>query len=426
MNGPTGRISRVPSSPRTPAPALGAIRPGRLTDWLYASRAARDETVNALVERIRKEDASLQAWRQVEAQPVTGDGPLAGIPFGVKEIIETNGLATEYGSSIYRARVATTDAAIVRELRARGGRVIGTTRSTAFAYFTPTTTRNPRNLAHTPGGSSSGSAAAVAAGMVPFALGTQTAGSVLRPASFCGVVGFKPSFGLRSMEGIFPFAPSLDTLGFFTATAGDMAALWPALGHHVPAAEVFPFAVVEPVTGLDPAMEVALAAAVERLRGAGLTVETIDLRAMQANLEAAVRTVMRYEGARVHEAHVRQFADQMGALADLVRVGLELPIAAYDAARTTIGEWKGKLAAIFRATPVILSPAATGPAPAGLGSTGDPRMNAPWTALGMPAISIPLPVRDGLPLGLQLTADHGQEGRLLRAAVRVEEILNGN
>jgi amidase len=116
----------------------------------------------------------------------------------------------------------------------------------------------------------------------------------------------------------------------------------------------------------------------------------------------------------------------MGALADLVRIGLELPIAAYEAARAEIVGWKGKLAGIFRATPVILSPAATGPAPAGLGSTGDPRMNAPWTALGMPAISIPLPVREGLPLGLQLTAAHRQDGRLLRAAVRVEGILNGN
>jgi len=302
---------------------------------------------------------------------------------------------------------------------------MGTTRSTAFAYFTPATTRNPRNPAHTPGGSSSGSAAAVAAGMVPFALGTQTAGSVLRPASFCGITGFKPSFGQLPMEGIFPFAPSLDTLGFFTATAADMAALWNALGHRGGTEEELSFAAVQPMPGVEPAMQSAFDDAILRLRQAGLNLATVDLRTMQATLEAAVRTVMQYEGARIHETHAREHPDQVAALGDLVRAGLKLPGESYEAAGREIALWKCRIAEQFQTTPIILSPAAIGPAPRGLTSTGDPRMNAPWTALGTPAISIPLPISTGLPLGLQLTADHGQDERLLRAAVRLEGLLRG-
>ena len=202
-----------------------------LSDWFNASLDARDAGVKACLDRIRSKDADIHAWVQVLPQPPTGRGALSGIPFGMKDIVETKGLSTEYGSPIYKGRIGTDDAAIVRELRQRGGILLGKTHTTAFAYRTPAPTRNPRNLAHTPGGSSSGLAAAVAAGMVPFAIGTQTGGSVLRPASFCGVTGFKPTFGWTSTEGVLPFAKSLDTLGFFTHTAADMLALWEALGH---------------------------------------------------------------------------------------------------------------------------------------------------------------------------------------------------
>ena len=187
--------------------------------------------MQSCLERIRALDPSIHAWVQVAPQDPTGDGPLAGIPFGAKDIIETRGLATQYGSPIYEGRIGVSDAAIIAELRTRGAILMGKTHTTAFAYRTPAPTRNPHNLQHTPGGSSSGSAAAVAAGMVPLALGTQTQGSVLRPASFCGIAGFKPTYGLVSMEGVLPFAKTLDTLGFFTATAADMLALWNALGY---------------------------------------------------------------------------------------------------------------------------------------------------------------------------------------------------
>jgi hypothetical protein len=180
------------------------------TQWLHASRNVREVALQSDVERIRAMDVSIQAWVQVQPQRPTGDGALSEIPFGVKDIIETKGLATEYGSPVYKGRIGTADAAIVRQLRQRGGVLLGKTQCAAFAYRTPPPTHNPRDLAHTPGGSSSGSAAAVAAGMVPVALGTQTVGSVLRPASFCGVIGFKASYGLLPMDGVLPLAKSLD------------------------------------------------------------------------------------------------------------------------------------------------------------------------------------------------------------------------
>src|SRR6266849_573481 len=225
------------------AAAMGATeqtsRLETFTQWLKASRKARELALQPCLDRIRDMDPSIHAWVQVLPQRPTGNGKLAEIPFGAKDIMETKGLSTEYGSPIYKGRIGTTDATIVRDLRQRGAILLGKTQCTAFAYRTPAPTRNPHDLEHTPGGSSSGSAAAVAAGMVPFALGTQTRGSILRPASFCGVTGFKASYGLLPMEGVLPLAKSLDTLGFFTHTPADMLALWESLGHSAGPTEDF-------------------------------------------------------------------------------------------------------------------------------------------------------------------------------------------
>jgi Asp-tRNA(Asn)/Glu-tRNA(Gln) amidotransferase A subunit family amidase len=395
------------------------------TQWLAASRGARDAALQPAVERIRELDREIQAWVQVSPEPPTGEGPLGGIPFAVKDIIETKGLATEYGSPIYKGRIGTDDAAIVRQLRERGGVLLGKTHTTAFAYQTPAPTRNPRNLAHTPGGSSSGSAAAVAAGMAPVALGTQTGGSVVRPASFCGVVGFKVSYGLLSTEGVFPFARSLDTLGFFTHTAADMLAFWQAFGSPVGAGEDFPLAAPDPLPEVDPSMAAAFRDALQRFRRAGQTVRKIDIAPMLVRLRDAQRTVMFYEGARFHEERYKQYGDRLADMANLVRAGLQLTVGQYDEARRFISDCRSKMAEIFKSTPVILTPAAPGPAPRGLASTGDSRLNSPWTALGTPAMTIPLPVGSALPLGLQLTADHRQDARLLRTAVRLEGMLRG-
>ena len=394
------------------------------TEWLHASRKARADALQPCLDFIRTADASIRAWVQVQPQRPDGSGTLAEIPFGAKDIIETKGLATEYGSPVYKGRIVSKDAAIVRELRRRGAVLLGKTHTTAFAYRTPAPTRNPRDLTHTPGGSSSGSAAAVAAGMVPFALGTQTGGSVLRPASFCGVTGFKASYGLLPMEGVLPFAKSLDTHGFFTHTASDMLALWESMEYSTGRSEDFPLAVPEPVPEVEAPMAAAFTRTIARLRRAGVTVRSIDIAPLLAKLVDAQRIVMFYEGARFHEERFKQYGDRLADIANLVREGLQIADARYGEAISYIRECRSRVAELYKATPVILVPAATGPAPLGLSSTGDSRMNAPWTALGTPAISIPMPVGHALPLGLQLTADRGEDARVLRAAVRLEKLLH--
>ena len=195
-------------------------------DRLESGELTPQSLLDLCLRRIAEADPAIRAWVEVNPQPCSADGLLQGIPFGVKDIIETRGMATEYGSPLYAGRKGERDASVVAGLRGGGAVLLGKTHTTAFASFDPAPTRNPRLAGHTPGGSSSGSAAAVAGGMVPFALGTQTLGSVLRPASYCGICGFKPSFGLIPIDGILPFAPSLDTLGFFTESAADMECLW--------------------------------------------------------------------------------------------------------------------------------------------------------------------------------------------------------
>jgi Asp-tRNA(Asn)/Glu-tRNA(Gln) amidotransferase A subunit family amidase len=395
-----------------------------LNDWLRADLGARELGLQSCLERIQVADTSIHAWVQVLPQKPTGNGRLSGIPFGVKDIIETRGLATEYGSPIYKGRIGTVDAAIIRQLRRRGAILLGKTHTTAFAYSAPAPTRNPRNLEHTPGGSSSGSAAAVAAGMIPVAVGEQTRGSILRPASFCGITGFKASYGLLSMEGVLPLAKSLDTLGFFTHTPSDMLALWDCLGHPVGQTEDFALGGPDPIPNLEPEMAVAFQDALSSLRMAGVSIRPVDISGMLSKLDDASNTVMFYEGARFHQERFNQYGDGLQDLAELVREGLQIPVQRYDEARRYISDCKIRMTEMYRATPVILVPAATGPAPLGLASTGDARMNSPWTALGTPAISIPIPVGDGLPLGLQLTADHGQDARVLRTAVRLDRVVN--
>jgi len=395
-----------------------------LTEWLSASRKKRKAALRSCLDRVRSMDSSIHAWVQVQPEQPLGHGKLDDIPFGAKDIMETRGLSTEYGSPIYKGRIGTVDAAIVRDLRQHGAILFGKTQCTAFAYRTPPPTRNPHDWEHTPGGSSSGSAAAVAAGMVPIALGTQTRGSILRPASFCGVTGFKPTYGLFSLEGVFPLAKSLDTLGFFTHTPADMLALWESLGHSAGPTEDFGLGAPQPMPDVEPAMAAAFQNALAMLRRSGRSVRPVAISEMLDKLNEATSTVEAYEGARFHEQRYKEYGARLAELADLVRKGLDISFERYDEARRYIADCKDRISEIYKATPVILVPAATGPAPLGLTSTGDPRMNAPWTALGTPAISIPMQIRSSLPLGLQLTAAPGQDARLLRTAVRLAGLLS--
>ena len=415
-------LAQLGAQPSGRAAQRGSSRLETFSDWIQADRDARKRGLEQCLQRIRKLEPSIHAWVQVRPERPTGDGPLAEIPFGVKDIIETKGMATEYGSPLYKGRVGTEDAAIIREMRSRGAILLGKTVTTAFAYRTPGPTRNPRNLEHTPGGSSSGSAAAVAAGMVPFTIGEQTRGSMIRPASFCGITGFKPTYDLLPTEGMLPFAKSLDTLGLYTHTPADMIALWKALGKRVGSEEKFSFGAPEPVPECDPEMANAFRESIALLRRSGITIKPIDIAGELKKLVEAGDVLETYEGGRFHEARLKEFGDRLDQnIAKLVRESQTIPTERYDEAKHFIAESRVRFAEIFKSTPVILTPAAVGPAPLGLSTTGDPRMNAPWTALGTPAVSIPMPVASGLPLGLQLTADLGQDSRVLPAALLLHQ-----
>jgi len=413
--------------------AVGCASPARaqtkmpqlLEDWLSASPDERKQAVAASLDIIRKLDGSIRAWVQVEPQPQIADGPLSGIPFGAKDIMETRNLVTEYGSPIYKGRRGSEDAAFLQRLRGLGAILMGKTHTAQFAHRTPAPTRNPRNLEHTPGGSSSGSAAAVAAGMVPFATGTQTAGSILRPASYCGITGFKPTFGTLSLQGVLPFSHSLDTLGLFTHTPLGMLRLWEALGQPVGRPEEFAFGVPDPPLDVEPVMALAYSEAIALLRRRGLDTRPVRVHSMLDKLAHESRVIMYYEGARFHEERYKQYGDRLESVAELVREGLQISGQLYQEALAAVADARIEIARQLESTPIILVPAATGPAPKGIAFTGDSRMNAPWTALGTPAISIPLRVGASLPLGLQLAGASGEDARVLQAAVRLAALLNG-
>lgn len=390
----------------------------QFVELLESGEKTPQELLAICLERIAAEDPLVRAWVQVAPQTVLHDGPLHGIPFGAKDIIETRGMATEYGSALYYGRLGSADAEVVTALRRAGAVLLGKTQTTAFAFFDPSPTRNPRAPGHTPGGSSAGSAAAVAAGMVPFALGTQTLGSVLRPASYCGVCGFKPTFGLIPTHGVLPLAPSLDTVGLFTQTAADMVTLWTrSFGQPMPPGtlRIAQFAVPSEVS-----MERAVNDAAERLSAGGLPVDRLDLPAGWDRMLTAIRTINDYEGARTHEVRHREFGQRIGRkLAELVEAGLAIPYSRYETALARVGQMRRSMERVFLEYSLVLSPAATGPAPAGYQSTGDPLHNMAWTALGVPSISIPLPTT-GAPLGLQISAAWDHDDELVAAAALVE------
>jgi Asp-tRNA(Asn)/Glu-tRNA(Gln) amidotransferase A subunit family amidase len=225
------------------------------------------------------------------------------------------------------------------------------------------------------------------------------------------------------MEGVLPYAKSFDTLGFFTHTAADMLAFWGALGRPTGQPEEFAFGVCEPLPDVEPEMRVALRAAFERLQRAGLTLRSVNIAGLLAELHAANRAVCDYEGARFHAERYREFGSRMGPMGDLVGRGLKMTEAQYQQNLKKIADGRQRMAEIYRTTPIVLVPAAPGPAPRGLEATGDPRMNSPWTSIGTPAISIPMPVGNALPLGLQLTAAHNQDARVIQAAIKVERII---
>ena len=412
------------------------------------SRRIRDgevtpvDVVEGCLARVAEREDAVSAWSylaadeaRVRAQTLTEEltsgsprGALHGIPFGVKDIFDTAAMPTEWGTPVHRGRVPASDAKVVADLASMGAIVLGKTHTTAYAYFDPAPTRNPHNPAHTPGGSSSGSAAAVAVGMVPFALGSQTQGSVLRPASFCGICGLKPTFGGLPTKGVMPFAPTLDHPGLFTRTVSDMVFLWRSLkGVSEPSEPPLRLGVPKwPIEGsLEPEMKESFGQCLEKLRKDGYSVGPISLPESFAKLPRTIQVIMRFEAARIHGEDLRTHGSEVGAkLAELLEDGLTIEESAYKTARSDLDQARRDFAALTEESPIWATPAAVGPAPKGLETTGDPSCNAPFTALGVPSISLPFgKAGGGLPLGLQLSAPAGGENLLLAAAQGCEDAL---
>jgi len=410
---------------------------------LSASEAARrlarreitaEQMARACLARIEEREATVRAWihldpdavlaqaRELDAGPLRG--PLHGLPLGVKDLIDTADMPTAYGSPIYAGHRPRADAACVALARAAGALVLGKTVTTEFAWFYPGTTTNPHNPAHTPGGSSSGSAAAVADCMVPLAFGTQTAGSIIRPASYCGIVGYKPTHGSLPRAGIKPLSDSLDTLGTLTRTVADAALLVSALSGR----DLMPKPLQQaPRIGVCRTSEWNAAqpetvAAMERtaaaLARAGAKLSEIVLPSEFAGITQAQIDIMNYEShASLACERLQHYSALSDKLKQLLANAAQCDAARYDAALALVASCRNRLDEAFAGVDVLLAPSAPGEAPAGLAATGDPIFCRMWTVLHAPAINLPCAVGPrGLPVGLQFVGRRGDDARALAVA----------
>ncbi len=431
---------------------LRAYREGRATVQDYV--ASCSERVSALEPRIQAWEWFDASRAMAEAEERAGgilqDLPLFGIPVGVKDIIATRGIPTRYGSRIFANNVPTHSAWIVRRLEALGGLVMGKTVTTEFAYRQPGKTRNPWNTAHTPGGSSSGSAAAVAAGFVPIAIGTQTLGSVIRPAAFCGVVGYKPSFGAISRTGIHPFSATLDQVGVFARSVADAAWFGACLMGPDPrddatltrGPEKILRVPLEPL-GAAPRLAVVrtqkwpLASDAQRghfeestarLQAAGATLREVNLPHLFDNAWDNVMTLTARDAvksfASIESRHRIRLSPH---LIELLDRGHRVTPEQYAKARAKRDEYRAWLDGVFERNDAIVTIPAAGEAPEGLANTGDASFCSLWTQAGLPAITIPSGFGPrGLPLGLQIVGRYREDQHALEVAAWVESTLAFN
>ena len=391
-----------------------------------------EELVRHCLARIAEREPTVQAWEVLDAEGALAAArrmdrlrdrpPLCGLPVGVKDLIDTGDLPTAYGSPIHRGHQPEQDAECVRRLRGAGAIVLGKTVTTEFALYTPGKTRNPHDPSRTPGGSSSGSAAAVADGMVPAALGSQTAGSIVRPASYCGVIGFKPTHGALPLQGIHPLAPSLDTLGFFVGAIEDVPVLLSALAGAPPVA----IQTSKPRLGLCRTeawsrAETETRKAIEDAAGA-LGAREVDLGpAFQGLIDAQI-AIMGHEASTALGGEPE--TELSPRLRELLREGAKVGPERLRAARDQADRCRRQLDEIFATVDALLTPAATGEAPVGLGATGDPLFCRIWTLLGAPCASLPvLKGPAGLPVGLQVVGGRNREDVLLSACTWILETL---
>jgi aspartyl-tRNA(Asn)/glutamyl-tRNA(Gln) amidotransferase subunit A len=422
---------------------IASLAAGEMAEAVRARTLSPVDLVEACLTRIRALDGELRAWghvdaegalalareREAEARASRLRGPLHGVPVGVKDIFDVAGMPTTGGAKAFAHTRPTADAAAVARLRAAGAIVLGKTVTTEFAYRDPAPTRNPWNHGHTPGGSSAGSAAAVAARMVPLALGSQTVGSVLRPAAYCGVVGFKGTHGLVPVAGVIPLAWSLDHVGVLTRSVADVARAMSVLAGR----DLEPAAVSAPRLALAPELlsrasrEVAaqVEAAADAFARAGATVSKVELPPSFGDLAAAGLTVLEVEAAAYHEPWFVKHADQYALeMRRLIEAGLGVSATAYVTANRARLAFRDDVTPLLTAHDALLSPTAPAPAPAGLGSTGDGSLCSPWSNAGVPAITLPSGVApSGLPHAIQLVQAAGASSRLLGVAAWCERVL---
>ncbi|MEZ5668321.1 MAG: amidase [Alphaproteobacteria bacterium] len=446
------------SAGRRPGPDPATLPLDQLRGFLADGALSAVAVAEAFLAVIEAKEPQVQAWAFLDralvlqqaaardAQRKAGQpiGPLHGLPVGVKDVIDTADMPTENGTVLDAGRRPRRDSTVAARLRAAGAVIMGKTVSTELAYFSPGKTRNPHDTTRTPGGSSSGSAAAVAAGMVPLAIGTQTMASVIRPAAFCGVVGFKPSHGSIGRSGTLLLSRELDTIGAFAADIDGVALLVDALeGHDPDDPDTAPRAAsrllenaraappVEPLFAMvrtpvwDQAEPSTVAAFAELAEVLGERCDAVDPGPAFAEGYAAHRTTMAVGMARnLRRYRARDESALSGRMREFLAVGADIPAVDFLAAQ----DWRQVLNAgldkVFERYDAIVTPAAAGEAPQGLDATGNPIFGALWTFLGVPAITLPLLTGpSGMPMGVQLIGRRGEDGRLLRNARRLAQLV---
>ncbi|MEI9924166.1 MAG: amidase [Bradyrhizobium sp.] len=432
------------TDPTTRAAPAGVLELLRL---FKGDQAAADRYAAACLEKTKAVEPKLKAFEYLPVDVARRAGPLSGIPVAIKDIIATSDMPTTNGSPIYRDHFPAKDAWVVERLRGLGATIFGKTVSTEFAWRHPGPTVNPWNHAHTPGGSSSGSAAAVGAGLVPLALGTQTLGSVIRPAAFNGVVGLKPSFGAIPRTGVHPLSPSLDHVGFFARRVDDVAyalsllAASSDLDLHGQPLPGFQVDITEGVLPLDkprlaivrfekwskaePEQQKVFEAALAKLREAGAVAEELELVELDSTNWGAINIILSSEAALIFSDLVARYPDRTSDhLKAAVQAGKGHAAWNYLAAKAQQEKLRSRLAADIAGFDAVVTLSAFGEAPKGLSYTGDAEYCAPWTLLGTPAVSLPAGFgKNGLPLGVQLVGAYRQDFHLLRVAKWAETAL---
>ena len=412
---------------------------------IKAGELSSEALVQACLDRVSEREPEIRAWSWLDAdaalaqaracdRAVGPKGPLHGVPIGVKDVIDTADMPTAYGSAIYKGYRPRADAACVSLARAAGAVILGKTETAEFASIHPAATRNPLAPAHTPGGSSSGSAAAVADFMVPLAFGTQTGGSTIRPAAFCGVVGYKPSFNRVTRAGLKFSAESFDTIGFFARSVDDIALLAHVMSGQERLGDAGLREDKAPRIGLcrtsrwsqaSSQMREAIESAAQKLAAAGADVELVALTPAFEQLHEAHAVIMQYEAARATAWEYRVHGDLLSpAYHQRMRAGLAIPHERYEAALRQAESGRQDFADVWGELDVLITPSAVDEAPLGLENTGDAVFNRIWTLLGVPCVHLPFGTGTaGLPLGLQVVGRRQGDVATLTCARWIEDRL---